>query len=59
MYMKKKIYMKPAIEVCMTDTELELLAGSLTDVITEGLDEEGITLGEDDYIEGNVWEETW
>ena len=56
--MKKK-YMIPAIEVCMAEAEYELLVGSLTDVMTEGLDEEGITLGEDYYIEGNVWEETW
>ncbi len=57
--MKKQIYMTPAIEVCMAEAEQELLAGSLVDVVTEGLDGEEISLGDDDNIDGNVWDETW
>lgn len=52
--MKKKIYLEPAIEVCMTEAEENLLAGSLTDVAIEGLDEDEISLGDD---EGNIWED--
>ena len=38
--MRKKYYIRPAVEVCAADIEELLLIGSVTDVITPELEEE-------------------
>ena len=38
--MKKKEYLKPAMEVVETDVQSQILAGSVTGVATTGLDED-------------------
>ena len=55
--MKKKIYMKPAIEVCMAEAEQELLAGSLTEVSTDLGAGDELILPSDDDITGILWDE--
>ena len=56
---KKKIYQRPAIELCEAETEEQLL--TLSSVRTTGLDEEesldyGDTGGNK---EKNIWDEAW
>ena len=53
--MIKKEYMKPAMKICQADTEMQILAGSVTTVNTTGLDED---LEKDDTSE-NPWEFAW
>ena len=42
--MTKKEYMKPAMEVLEADMEQQVLAGSVTEIITDGLDDEDLIL---------------
>jgi hypothetical protein len=56
---KKKIYQRPAIELCESETEEQLLA--LSSVRTTGLDkEESLDYGDTGgNKEKNIWDEAW
>lgn len=56
---KKKIYQRPAIELCEAETEEQLLA--LSSVQTTGLDkEESLDYGDTEgNKEKNIWDEAW
>ena len=49
--MKKKEYLKPAMEVVETDVQSQILAGSVTSVTTTGLDDEEIVMPGSDLLE--------
>ena len=52
MNMKKKEYMQPEMQVIEIDFEQQILAGSVTDVTTIGLDDDELTLPGTD---GDLW----
>ena len=56
---KKKIYQRPAIELCEAETEEQLLA--LSSVASTGLDkEESLDYGDTEgHKEKNIWDEAW
>ena len=55
---KKKIYQRPAIELCEAETEELLLA--LSSVQTSGLDsEESLEYGDTEDKEKDIWDEAW
>ena len=56
---KKKFYQRPAIELCESETEEQLLA--LSSVKTTGLDkEESLDYGDTSgNKEKNIWDEAW
>ena len=53
--MIKKEYMTPAMEVCQADTEMRILANSVSKVNTPGLDE----AIEIDDTSDNPWNSAW
>ena len=58
--MTKKEYLKPAMEVVDINMNAQLLAGSVTSLIVNGLGDETedqILLGDD--ITGNILEDAW
>ena len=55
--MKKKAYMQPALEIMLADPE-QLVAVSVTSVQTDGLDDEGLNV-DDDNKDGDPWEFAW
>ena len=57
--MTKKHYQKPAIEVMEADMEQQILAGSVTNLTTSGLDDDLILPEDEEPKSGNVWEEAW
>ena len=59
--MIKKEYLQPAIWVCETETEEQLLAGSVTSVTTTGLDDEDELVLPDEGLPttGSVWDDAW
>ena len=52
----KQEYLKPAMEICQADTQMQILAGSVTTVNTTGLGDE--TLNKDEET-SNPWEFAW
>ena len=57
--MTKKEYQKPVMEVIEADIEQQILAGSVTNLTTSGLDDD-LTLPDDEEPKsGSVWEEAW
>ena len=55
----KQEYQKPVMEVIEADIEQQILAGSVTNLTTSGLDDD-LTLPEDEEPKsGSVWEEAW
>lgn len=57
--MTKQEYQKPVMEVMEADIELQILAGSVTNLTTSGLDDD-LTLPDDEEPKsGSVWEEAW
>lgn len=57
--MTKKEYQKPVMEVIEADIEQQILAGSVTNLTTSGLDDD-LTLPEDEESKsGNPWESAW
>ena len=57
--MTKKHYQKPAIEVMEADMEQQILAGSVTNLTTSGLDDDLILPEDEEPKSGSVWEEAW
>ena len=54
----KQEYQKPVMEVIEADIEQQILAGSVTNLTTSGLDDDDLTLPDDEESKsGNVWEE--
>ena len=55
----KQEYQKPVMEVIEADIEQQILAGSVTNLTTSGLDDD-LTLPDDEEPKsGSVWEEAW
>ena len=56
--MTKKEYQKPVMEILEADIEQQILAGSVTNLTTSGLDDEDDLILPDDEepISGDVWE---
>ena len=57
--MKKKDYMKPVMKVIEADIEQQILAGSVTNLTTSGLDDDLILPDDEEPKSGSVWEEAW
>ena len=60
--MTKKEYQKPVMKVKETDIEEQILAGYVTSLTTTGLDEDDLTLPEEEEeepMDGNIWEDAW
>lgn len=61
--MIKKEYMKPVMEVIELQHKSQILAGSVTNLTTSGLDDDDdddLILPEDEEPKsGSVWEEAW
>ena len=56
----KQEYQKPAMEVIEADIEQQILAGSVTSVTTTGLDDDDLSLPDDEEPKsGSVWEDAW
>ena len=57
--MTKKHYQKPAIEVIEADMEQQILAGSVTNLTTSGLDDDLVLPDDKEPKSGNPWEIAW
>ena len=59
--MIKKEYMKPVMKVIELLHKSQILAGSVTNLTTSGLDDEDklILPGGEEPKSGSVWEEAW
>ena len=55
----KQEYQKPVIKVIEADIEQQILAGSVTSVTTDGLDEYLTLPDNEEPKSGSVWEEAW
>ena len=55
----KQEYQKPAMLVIMTDLEQQILAGSVTNLTTSGLDDDLVLPEDEEPKSGSVWEEAW
>ena len=55
--MKKKVYLQPAVEYMEPDQEQLLMAGSVTDLNTIGLDvEDELELPDPGLSTGSIWD---
>ena len=57
--MPKQEYQKPVMEVIEADIEQQILAGSVTNLTTSGLDDNLILPDDEEPKSGSVWEEAW
>ena len=57
--MIKKEYMKPVMKVIELQHKSQILVGSVTSVTTTGLDDDDLSLPEDEDKSGNSWESAW
>ena len=57
--MTKKEYQKPVMEVIEADIEQQILAGSVTNLTTSGLDDDLVLPDGEEPKSGSVWEEAW
>ena len=57
--MKKKEYMKPSIEVVEINMNAQMLAGSVTSLAINGLDDDNLTLPTDDELTGIILNDAW
>lgn len=57
--MTKKEYQKPVMEIIEADIEQQILAGSVTNLTTSGLDDDLILPEDEEPKSGSVWEEAW
>lgn len=55
----KQEYQKPVMEVIEADIEQQILAGSVTNLTTSGLDDDLILPEDEEPKSGSVWEEAW
>ena len=55
----KQEYQKPVMEVIEDDIEQQILAGSVTNLTTSGLDDDLILPEDEEPKSGSVWEEAW
>ena len=52
-------YQKPVMDVIEADIEQQILAGSVTNLTTSGLDDDLILPDDEEPKSGSVWEEAW
>ena len=52
----KQEYQKPAMEVFETDMDQQILAGSMTNLTTNGLDDDDLELFDEDDTTGSIWD---
>ena len=59
--LQKQAYVKPTMQVVVTDMKQQMLAGSITSVASTGLDaeEELILLGDGQPTTGTLWDDAW
>ena len=59
--MTKQEYQKPVMKVIELQHKSQILAGSVTNLTTSGLDDEDdlILPADEEPKSGNVWEEAW
>ena len=57
--MTKKEYQKPVMEVIELQHKSQILAGSVTNLTTSGLDDDLILPDDEEPKSGDVWEEAW
>lgn len=57
--MIKKEYMKPVMKVIELQHKSQILAGSVTNLTTSGLDDDLILPEDEEPKSGSVWEEAW
>ena len=57
--MTKKEYQKPVMKVIKLQHKNQILAGSVTSVMTTGLDDDLILPDNEEPKSGSVWEEAW
>ena len=57
--MIKKEYMKPVMKVIELQHKSQILAGSVTSLTTDGLDDDLILPDNEEPKSGDVWEEAW
>ena len=58
--MIKKEYQKPEMEVIETSMDQQILAGSMTSVTTNGLDEDNLELPDEGQpTTGSIWDDAW
>ncbi len=55
----KQEYQKPVMEVIEADIEQHILAGSVTNLTTSGLDDDLVLPDGEEPKSGSVWEEAW
>jgi hypothetical protein len=55
----KQEYQKPVMEVIEADIEQQILAGSVTNLTTSGLDDDLILPDDEEPKSADVWEEAW
>ena len=55
----KQEYQKPVMEVIEADIEQQILAGSVTNLTTSGLDDDLVLPDGEEPKSGSVWEEAW
>jgi len=56
----KQEYQKPAIEILEADVEQQILAASVTSVMTTGLNDEDLTLPDkEEPKSGSIWDDAW
>lgn len=55
----KQAYVKPSIKMMTTETEEQMLAGSLQNVYTSGLEDEDLEYDNDGSNEGSTWGDAW
>ena len=57
--MIKKEYMKPVMLIVEADFKQQILAGSVTNLTTSGLDDDLAHPDNEEPKSGDVWEEAW
>jgi hypothetical protein len=57
--MIKKEYMKPVMKVIELQHKSQILAGSVTNLTTTGLDDDLILPDDEEPKSGSVWEKAW
>ena len=55
----KQEYQKPVMKVIEADIEQQILAGSVTNLTTSGLDDDLVLPDGEEPKSGSVWEEAW
>ena len=57
--MIKKVYLKPETELSEGDLDQQILAGSVTSIQTDGLDENDNLIYDADNSDSDIWGGAW